>query len=66
MRFVSHHEIEQGLVCDGVRAVIVDEFSVGDFISLGTWVASTEGLKVCFDFLVHAFCFSIRLGVVDG
>ena len=28
--FVSHHEIERGLVCDGVRAVIVGEFGVGD------------------------------------
>ena len=28
--FVSHHEIERGLICDGMRAVIVGEFCVGD------------------------------------
>ena len=28
--FVSHHEIEWGLIGDGVRAVIVGEFCVGD------------------------------------
>ena len=30
MGFISHHEIERGLVCDGMRAVIVSEFCVGD------------------------------------
>ena len=28
--FVSHHEIERGLIRDGVRAVVVGEFCVGD------------------------------------
>ena len=28
--FISHHEIERRLIGDGVRAVIVGEFSVGD------------------------------------
>ena len=28
--FISHHEIERGLVCDRMRAMIVGEFSVGD------------------------------------
>ena len=28
--FISHHEIERGLVCNGVRAVIMSEFCVGD------------------------------------
>ena len=28
--FISHHEIERGLVSDGVRAVIMGEFCVGD------------------------------------
>ena len=28
--FISHHEIERGLIGDGVRAVIVGEFGVGD------------------------------------
>ena len=30
MGFVSHHEIERGLIGNGVRAVIVGEFCVGD------------------------------------
>ena len=28
--FISHHEIERGLAGDGVRAVIVGEFCVGN------------------------------------
>ena len=28
--FISHHEIERRLTCDGVRAVVVSEFGVGD------------------------------------
>ena len=28
--FISHHEIERGLIGDGVRTVIVGEFCVGD------------------------------------
>ena len=66
MRFISYHEIEQRFIGDGVRAVIVDEFSMGDFISSRTWVASTEDLKVCFNLLVNTFHFTIRLGVVDS
>ena len=30
MGFVSHHEIERGLIRDGVRAVVVGEFCMGD------------------------------------
>ena len=28
--FISHHEIERRLVCDGMRTVVVGEFGVGD------------------------------------
>ena len=28
--FISHHEIERGLTGDGMRAVIVGEFCMGD------------------------------------
>ena len=66
MRFISHHEIEQGLVGDGVWVVIVCEFSIGDFISLGTWVTCTEDLKVCLNLLVDVFCFAVRLRVICG
>ena len=46
--------------------MIVGEFSVRDFIGLGTWIASTDNPKVCFNLLVDTFCFAIRLGVIDG
>ena len=64
--FISHHEIEWGLVGDGVRAVIVSELSVGDVIGPRSGVIPTEDPKVCFDFLVYPFSFSVRLGVVGG
>ena len=66
MRFISHHEIEQRLVGDGVEVVIIGEFSMRDFISPGTRVASAEDLKVDFNFLVDIFCFAIRLEVISG
>jgi len=30
MRFISHHEVKGGLTGDGVRAVIVGEFGMGN------------------------------------
>ena len=47
MRFISHHEIEWRLICDGEGAVIVDKFSMGDFIGPEARVASTEYPKIC-------------------
>ena len=64
MRFISHHEIERRLVCDGVGVVVVHEFGMGDFIGPGTRVGATEDPKVCFNLLVDTFCLSIRLRVV--
>ena len=66
MQFISHHEIEWGLIHDRVRAVIVGEFSVGDFVCLGIRVRPTEDLKICFNFLVNTFHFAIRLCVVGS
>ena len=66
MRFISHHEIEWRLIGDGVRAVIVCKFSIGDLVSPGTRVASTEDPKVCFNLLVNVFSFTIRLRVIHG
>ena len=66
MRFISHHEIEWGLIYDGVRVVIVGELNVRDFVSPGTWVGSAEDLKVCFNLLVDTFCFTVRLRMVGG
>ena len=53
--FISHHEIEWGLVGDRVGAVIVSKSSVGDVISPRSRVLSIEDLKVHFDFLVYLF-----------
>ena len=39
---------------------------VGDFISLGTWIGSTEDLKVSFNLLVDTFCFTVGLEVIGG
>ena len=66
MRFISHHEIEWRLVCDGVRAVIVGEFCMRDLVSPGTRVGSTEDLKVHVNLLVDTFSLAIRLGVIDS
>ena len=66
MWFISHHEIEWGLVCDGVRAVIVGEFCMGDLVSPGTRVGPAEDPKVGFNLLVDTFCFTIGLKVVGG
>ena len=66
MRFVSHHEIEWGLVHDRVRAVVVSKFHVGNLISPGTRVGSTEDLKVSFNFLVDMFHLTIRLRVIGS
>ena len=64
--FIFHHEIEQRLISDGVRVVVLHEFSMGDLVSPGTWVASTEDLKVHFNLLVYMFCFTVRLGMVGS
>ena len=64
MRFISHHEVERRLICDGVRVVVVGKFCVRDFISPGTRVRPTEDPKVCFNLLVDMFCFAIGLRMV--
>ena len=66
MGFISHHEIERGLIRDRMRAVIVGEFCMGDFVSPGTRVGSAEDLKVRFNLLVDMFCFTVGLGVIGG
>ena len=54
------------MVGDGMGAVIVGKFGVGDVISPRSRVIPTENPKVGFDFLVYPFSFSIGLGVVGG
>ena len=64
--FISHHEIEQGLVRDGMRVVIVSEFCMGDRFGPRCRIIAAEDTKVGFDFLVDSFSFTIRLGVIGG
>ena len=44
--------------------MVVDKLYMRDFIGLGTWIRSTEDLKVCLNLLVDMFCFTIGLRVV--
>ena len=64
--FISHHEIERRLVGDGMRAVIMSEFHVGDRFGPGCGVIAAEDAKVSFDFLVDSFCFTVGLWVIGG
>ena len=64
--FISHYEIEQGLVRDGMRAVIMSEFCVGDRFGPRCGIIAAEDTKVDFDFLVDSFSFAVRLGVIGG
>ena len=42
MGLITHHKVKQELIGDGVRAVIVSEFSMGDIISPRSRVIPTE------------------------
>ena len=66
MGFITHHEVEQGLIGDGIRAVIMGKFGMGDVICPRSGVVPTEDLEVHFNFLVYLFGFSIQLRVVGG
>ena len=66
MEFISHHEEERRLRGDGVRAMVVSEFYVGYQIRPRGGVISAEDPKVCFNFLVDPFCFSVGLGMIGG
>ena len=47
--------------------MVVDEFNIGDsIISPRSGIVFTQDLKVCFDFLVYLFHFSVRLGVISS
>ena len=46
MRFISHYEIEQRLIYDRVRAVVMGKLCMGDLIDLGIRVGPIEDLKV--------------------
>ena len=59
MGFITHHEVEQRLVGDGVRAVIMSKFGVGDVVSPRSGIVFTEDPKVHFNLLVYSFGFSV-------
>ena len=59
MGFITHHEVEWRLIGDRVRAVIVSKFSMGDVVCPRSGIVPTEDPKVCFDFLVYPFSFSV-------
>ena len=46
--------------------VIVDEFSMEDVVCPRSGIVPTDGLKVCFDFLVYPFGFCVQLRVVGN
>ena len=65
-RFISHHEIEQRLVGDRMRVVIVSEFCMGDQFGPRCGIIATEDTKVGLDFLVDLFRFAVGLRVIGG
>ena len=62
--FISHHEIEQRLISDGARVVIVHEFYQHYVLGPCGRIGSTKYLEISFYFLVQvqdSFCFAISL-----
>ena len=66
MGFISHHEIEGGLISNRMRSVVVSEFSMGDRFGPRCGVIATEDAEIGFYFLVHSFHFAVRLRVISG
>ena len=64
--FISHHKIEWRLVGDGVRAVVVSKFCMGDRFGPRCGIIAAEDMKVGLDFLVDSFRFIIGLWVIGG
>ena len=54
------------MVGDGMRAVVVGEFSVGDRFGPRCGVIAAEDSEVGFNFLVDSFRLAVGLGVVGG
>ena len=64
--FISHHEVERGLIGDRMRAVIMHEFSMGYRFRPRCGIIAAEGAKVGFYFLIYSFCFAVGLRMVSG
>ena len=54
------------MVGDGVRAVIVGEFRVGDRLGPGCGVIAAEDAEIGLYLLIDSFRFTVRLWVVGG
>ena len=61
MGFVPHHEVEQRLVGDEIRSVVMCEFGVRDRFGPRCRIIATEDSKISLHFLVYPFCFSVSL-----
>ena len=66
MGFVFHHEIEWKLISDGMRAVVMCEFGVGNRFQSGCGIIAAEHAKVGFYLLIYSFCFAVGLRMVSG
>ena len=64
--FISHHEIERRLVGDGMGAMIVSEFCMGDRFGPRCGIIAAEDTKIGLDFLVDSFHFSVGLWVIGS
>ena len=64
--FVSHHEIEQRFIGNGVGAVVVCEFGVGNRFGPRCWVIATEDAEISVNFLVDSFSFTVGLWMISG
>ena len=51
---------------DGMRAVIVGEFCVGDRFGPRCGIIAAKDTKVSLDFLIDSFGFAVGLGVIGG
>ena len=54
------------MVRDGMRAVIMSKFCVGDRFRSRCGIIAAEDMEVGFNFLVDSFCFAIGLRVIGG
>ena len=63
---VSVDKFEGRVLCAGGKSRVDREFSGGQVVSPVVLALVAEDAKVLFDFLVHAFCFTIALWVVSG
>ena len=54
------------MISDGVGAVVVGEFSVGDRFGPRCCIIAAKDTKISLDFLIDSFGFTIGLRVISG